>query len=48
MGQKNLEYFSFLNLVKIYTINTFYETTPIITNKKGHQNGHFWDTLKKH
>ena len=38
----------FLNLVKFYTINKFYEKRPIITYKKGTRNGHFWDTLKKH
>ena len=37
MGQKKLEYFIFLNLAKYYTINKFYETTPIITSKKGYQ-----------
>ena len=26
-----------INLVKYYTINKFYETIPIITNKKGYQ-----------
>ena len=34
MEQNNLEYFIFLNLVKYYTINRFYKTIPIITNKK--------------
>ena len=34
MGQINLEYFIFLNLVNYYTINRFYKTIPITTNKK--------------
>ena len=40
---------SFLNLVKYYTINKFYEIIPIITNEKEHQkwtvSGHSKKTL---
>ena len=32
-----MEYFIFLKPSKIYTTKKFYETTPIITNQKGHQ-----------
>ena len=47
MGEKIWNISSFLILVKYYAINKFYETIPIITNKKGTKNGHFWDTLIK-
>ena len=49
MGQKDLKYFIFFKSSKYYSINKFYETTSIITNKKGHKK---WDTFlgssKKH
>ena len=32
-----MEYFIFLKPSKIYTTKKFYETTPVITNQKGHQ-----------
>ena len=44
MGQKIWNLSSFLNLVKYYTIYKFYETIPIITNKKGHQK---WTLLRR-
>ena len=47
--KKNWNISSFLNLVKYYTINKFYETISIITNEKGHQEwtllGHSKKTL---
>ena len=48
MGQKNWNVSSFLNLGKYYTINKFYETIPIITNKKGHQKWTLLGHSKKH
>ena len=47
MGQKKRNISSFINLVKYCTINKFYETIPVIANKKGNRNEHFWDSLKK-
>ena len=48
MGQKIWNTSSFLNLVKYYTINKFYETAPIITSKKGHQKWTLFGHSKKH
>ena len=48
MGQKKWNISSFMNLVKYCTINKFYETMPVIANKKGNRNEHLGLSKKKH